>query len=514
MRTPALMVLGTGSHVGKSVLTAGLCRLFRQQGLRVAPFKAQNMSLNSAAAEGGEIGRAQAVQAAACGLRPSVDMNPVLLKPTSAGRCQLIVRGRPRGTIASSDHGCYSSEVIEAIVASYQRLAATVDLMVLEGAGSAAEINLLDRDVANLWMAERADAACLLVADIERGGAFAALYGTWTLAPNHHRIQGFVLNKFRGEPPLLATGIERIQKMTGVPTLAVLPFFEPNHGPCLPEEDSLGLPPLVSGAEAFGDAASGELRVGVLRFPHLANFTDFDPLRNEPGVALRYIWSPEAIADADVLILPGTKATVADLETLRANGLDVALRRAVKLGTPLLGICGGYQMLGSRISDPEHVEGTCADAAGLNLLPVRTVFVPDKLVGRVHGHVVGTQIPVEGYEIHHGRVMRHGGAAWFQLMLDPDQLEGCMLDRVWGSSFHGLFDADEFRAYALAAWRQWTGRPVARACAERNERAFCSLDARLDHWAEFLRPHFDVGSLLALARQPSAAAGGQGASRA
>lgn len=514
MRTPALMVLGTGSHVGKSVLTAGLCRLFRQRGLRVAPFKAQNMSLNSAAADGGEIGRAQAVQAAACGLTPSVDMNPVLLKPTGAGQCQLIVRGRPRGFVHSSAHGCYGGEVIEAILSSYRRLSQAVDLMVLEGAGSAAEINLLDRDFANCWMADRADAACLLVADIDRGGAFASLYGTWMLAPSRQRIQGFVLNKFRGDASLLRPGIQRIEQMTSVPTLATLPLFETAHGLGLPEEDSLGLPPLAREARAFGDAAGNALRVGVLRFPHLANFTDFDPVQYEPGVELRYIWSAEAVADCDVLILPGTKTTVDDLQALRAEGLDVALKRAVETGTPLLGICGGYQMLGCGISDPAHVESACAEREGLDLLPVRTTFGPDKVVGHVHGHVVATDISVKGYEIHHGIVARHGGAAWFQLTGDARQIEGCVLGRIWGTSLHGLFDAEGFRAYALAAWRQWAHKPAAGASTETSGRVFDSLDTRLDHWAEFLGPHFDLGLLLALAQKSTGAVSDRGTSHA
>ena len=500
---PALMILGTGSHAGKSVLAAGLCRLFRQRGLRVAPFKAQNMSLNSAAVEGGEIGRAQAVQAAACGLSPNVDMNPVLLKPAGPGHCQLIVQGRPHGTISSRNHGIYGAEVIAAIRASYARLARTVDLMVIEGAGSPAEINLSDRDFANMWMADQAGAACLLVADIERGGAFAALYGTWSLVPSRHRIGGFVLNKFRGDASLLDPGNQQLEALTGVPMLAVLPFLDPN----LPEEDSLALPVVARGPEAFAtaDVAMADLdalRIGVLRFPHLSNFTDFEPLQLEPGVALRYIWDAEAMAACDVLILPGTKSTVADLGALRASGLESALRRAVEMGTPVLGICGGYQMLGRAISDPANVESPNPQTTGLGWLPVHTVFEPGKRVERCHGRLHGTQIEIEGYVMQHGRITRAGtGESWIDIDTGTTpELEGCVLGRIWGTSLHGLFESAALRRYAIKRWCTWAGKSDPAGHPESPATISPTLDARLDRWADFLRPHFDLDALLALAR--------------
>jgi len=477
------MVLGTGSHAGKSTLAAGLCRIFRQAGYRVSPFKAQNMSLNSAAAAGGEIGRAQAVQAAACGLAPTVDMNPILLKPAGPSNCQLVLQGRPRGLRSSAEYGCYGEAIRAAVRESYARLASQSEVMVLEGAGSPAEINLLDRDITNMWMAEEADARCLLVADIERGGAFAALYGTWALAPKQHRIRAFVLNKFRGDAALLGNGPEQLRERTGVPTLGVLPF----HDPGLPEEDSLGLP--VGG----GSGAAAALRIGVVRLPHISNFTDFEPLGREPGVDLSYVWDEDRLASCDVLILPGTKSTMDDLRSLRERGLEPALCHAVAAGKPVLGICGGYQMLGESISDAGHVESTESRADGLGLLPVATVFETEKRVDSVHGCVPRSGIEVDGYLIQHGRVRRHGGEALLELGCEFD---GCTVEHVWGTSLHGLFDSPAFRAFALARWRGWAGKPV---WPQSEEGEVATLGTRLDKWADCIRGHLDMDAIFEIA---------------
>lgn len=490
MKVPALMVQGTASHAGKSLLAAGLCRIFLQQGYRVAPFKAQNMSLNSAAVDGGEIGRAQAVQAAACRLPATVDMNPVLLKPTGPRECQVVVQGRPWGRSGAEQYGRYPEAVIRAIRESYERLAGSAEIMVIEGAGSPAEINLLDRDFANMWMAETAGANVLLVGDIERGGVFAALFGTWKLAPQHERIRAFVINKFRGEPALLEPGIRQLRELTEVPTIGVIPYRTPQ----LPEEDSLGLP--LAPASPRRDRR--RLSIGVLLLSHIANFTDFEPLVREPGIALEYVGTAAEMAKCDVLILPGTKNTVADLEAMREAGLDRAVRdAALEKRKPVLGICGGYQMLGGAIQDPGGVESPLPEARGLGLLPVRTYFEMGKRVEPVRGVAKDSQIQVEGYFIHQGRVEREGGRPLLRLQRGAQgwELEGCVLGRIWGTAMHGLFDAPGFRRFAVAQWRTWSGK----APAAGESPAAISLDARLDLWAAHLRQHLDLAAVFACA---------------
>ena len=476
MRTPALMVLGTGSHVGKSVIAAGLCALFRRSGYRVAPFKAQNMSLNSAAAEGGEIGRAQAVQAAACGLAPTVDMNPILLKPCGPNQCQLVLQGHPHSIRSSADYGRYGDEILTAIRDSYARLAASADVMILEGAGSPAEINLLDRDFANMWMAEHADARCLLVADIERGGAFAALYGTWQLAPHRERIAGFVFNKFRGDSALLGDGPARLLNLTGVATLGVIPFQDPG----LPEEDSLALP-APGGSDPLPTA---NLRIGVLRLPYISNFTDFEPLQRERGVELRYLDDPAHLALCDVVIIPGTKATVADLEFLRRSGFEPAISRHAALGKPLLGICGGYQMLGEAIFDPTAIEGPRPETRGLALLPVTTHFEADKRVTTLGS--AGGPASLEGYLIQHGRVRIHGGTPMVEI---AGNAEGCAVGNVCGVSPHGLFNSAAFRIPILEHWR---------AAVQKFAAAPLVPTVAPPSWPDHLRTHLDMKQIFSL----------------
>ena len=481
MGAKTLMLQGTASHVGKSLLTAALCRILTQQGYRVAPFKAQNMSLNAAVCEGGEIGRAQALQAAACRRPATVDMNPLLLKPCGTGGCQLIVQGRPAGFMAAAEHGRYSPAIIAAVEQSFERLTASHDIVVLEGAGSPAEVNLLDRDIANMWMAERADAPVLMVGDIERGGVFAALLGTWLLVPHAARIRGFLVNKFRGDAGLLTSGLKFLQQRTGVPVLGVVPYGDPQ----LPEEDSLAL-----GARA--DAGAG-LKIGVVRLPHLANFTDFEPLERTPGVALRYVATVEELRQSQAVILPGTRSSVADLAWLRHTGLADALAGQAAAGIPVLGICGGFQMLGAGISDEHGVESGELQTPGLQLLPVSTRFGRDKVTTQVTARLQAGAESGPAYQIHHGRVTRDGGMPLFTMESAHGLIgeEGCRRGHIWGTTLHGVFDAPGLRRQILQDWAAWDAGPTAAPET--------TLDARLDAWADWVRRSVAITEIFALA---------------
>ena len=392
-RKNALMILGTASHVGKSILTAGLGRVFSDDGYRVAPFKAQNMSLNSAATpDGGEIGRAQALQAEACRAMPCVEMNPVLLKPSTDTGAQVILLGKIWGQVTASDyHTRRVEQLFPDVLDAYKRLSANHDLMLLEGAGSPAEINLREHDIVNMRMAHAADAACLLVGDIDRGGVFASLLGTMELLEpeDRARIRGFVINKFRGDETLLRPGVAMIEQRLGLPCVGVVPFLS-NIG--LDEEDGVALEDRRSAARRWRNLEAGParaLRIGVIALPHMANFTDFDALALEPSIALAFLERPEEMAAADLLILPGTKQTLDDLHWLEQGGFAQELRRLAETGVPIVGICGGFQMLGVSIDDPQGIENQdepCSRTA-LGLLPVRTVLRAEKTVRRVHGRL-------------------------------------------------------------------------------------------------------------------------------
>jgi adenosylcobyric acid synthase len=458
--TRALMIQGTASHVGKSVLTAAFGRWLRDRGLRVAPFKAQNMSLNSAVtARGEEIARSQAAQAEALGVEPSADMNPVLLKPLEQG-CQVVVQGHGVGVMSIHEYYAYKPHAWRAITASYARLAAAHDALVLEGAGSPVEINLKANDLVNMRMAAHASAAVVLVADIERGGVFAQLVGTWELLDleERERVVGFVINKFRGDASLLRSGLDYLRQRTGRPVLGVLPY-DPTVR--LEEEDSLGLE---------GPAATGEVDVAVLRLPGISNFTDFAALARAPGVAVRYVSEPGQIHTPDLVILPGTRTTVRALEWLRAGGLAAALLRLAARpdGPYLLGVCGGLQLLGRTITDPDGVEHACARAEGLGLLELDTVFAPRKTLYRVEATVVGRGglcegCPVIGYEVHQGTSTRRDGArAWLRLRRQPggEVIEDGAVSaggRVCGAYVHGLFDDARFCRAAVDALRRRRG---------------------------------------------------------
>jgi len=468
MKTPAIMVLGTGSHVGKSLLTAALCRLFRQSGYRVAPFKSQNMSLNSAATmEGLEIGRAQALQAQAAGLLPSVHMNPILIKPSGDASSQIVVRGKIWKNLSASDYHLRRVEQLMPIVEeSYRILASEYELVILEGAGSPAEINLKKHDIANMRMAELADAKCILVGDIDRGGVFASLLGTLELLDQNERarIRGFVINKFRGDLDLLLPGIEQIEQRIDKPCLGVVTYL---HDLALDEEDSVALDARKLPAWTRDTSPARPLRIAVIAVPSLANFTDFDPLMREASVFLKLCRAPDDLTLADIVILPGSKKTVQDLQWLRAKGFDEALLRHTKNGGLTVGICGGLQMLGQEICDPDGIEAA-GSASGLGLLPVRTRMRPEKITVNASGRMLAPQLfgqavnskRVQGYEIHVGETNYLDNSQPFAI-LDRETEAGCNVhdgcvsedQRTFGTYLHGIFDDDGFRHAFLEAAR-------------------------------------------------------------
>lgn len=443
----ALMVCGTSSGAGKSTVVTGLCRLLARRGVSVAPFKAQNMSNNAAVcADGSEIGRAQYAQALAAGIEPSADLNPVLLKPMSDHRSQVIVLGAPAGEADASSYAGAAPELLDTAGAALERLRQRYDVVVVEGAGSPAELNLLERDVANLPLADRAGLDAVLVADVDRGGMIAAAYGTVALLPDTLRrhVRGIIVNRFRGDLALLRPGLTILEDRAGVPVLGVLPFLPG----ALDAEDSLDIP-------AAAPARSDALVVAVVRTPRLSNFTDLDPLAVEPDVAVRFVTRPDELDGADLVVLGGSRAVASDLEWMRANGLAAAVARSEAV---VLGICGGFQMLGATIVDDAGVEGRAGPTAGLGLLPVTTCFGPTKLTRRRQGRALGCS--VGGYEIRHGTPVRERGDGWVKLDDEHGaEREGASSgDRVFGTSVHGLFEHDEFRRAFLARVAARRGR--------------------------------------------------------
>jgi adenosylcobyric acid synthase len=481
----ALLVAGTGSDAGKSVLVAGLCRWLARQGISVAPFKAQNMSLNSFVTMGGEeIGRAQAMQAAAAGIEPTADMNPVLLKPGSERRSQVVVLGHAEAEADAVGYRAHAPRLKGIALESLARLRARYDVVICEGAGSPAEINLRDTDVANMGLARAAGLPVIVVGDIDRGGVFASMYGTLALlAPEDQAlISGFVINKFRGAPELLASGLTMLRRLTGRPVYGVLPWRE---GLWLDAEDSLALSQSGAGPVGEGDHRSfGEkdvLRVAVVRLPRISNFTDVDALAAEPGVLVRWADGPAGLADADLVVVPGSRATVADLAWLRERGLAEAIVERARRGGPVLGICGGYQMLSGEIDDP--VESRQGRVAGLGVLPVRVRFGAVKRLARPSGRALGA--PVAGYEIHHGLAEVTDPAA------EPF-LDGCRRGAVWGTSWHGVLENDEFRRAFLAEVAALAGRDFAPA----PDTDFAQVrQVRLDVLGDLVADHLDTTAL-------------------
>jgi adenosylcobyric acid synthase len=488
MRPAALMLQGTGSDVGKSLLVAGLARAFTRRGLRVRPFKPQNMSNNAAVTgEGGEIGRAQALQARACGVRPSVHMNPVLLKPQSEVGAQVVVQGRVFGKATARDYHQLKPTLLPRVLESFEKLAAEADLVLVEGAGSPAEVNLRNGDIANMGFAEAADLPVVLVGDIDRGGVIASLIGTAALlAPAERtRLRGFVVNKFRGDPALFAEGMRLIAERTGLAALGLVPFW-PRAGR-LPAEDGVALP-------RYGaDEAGAFVTIAVPMLARIANFDDLDPLRAEPSVRLLIVPPGEALpGNADLVILPGSKATIADLEMLKAQGWDVDLRAHLRRGGRVIGICGGYQMLGRRVADPHGIEGQPGEAEGLGLLDLETVLDGDKTLVEVEGRERSTGEAVKGYEMHVGRT---AGPDTKRPMLDlggrPDGASSAD-GRVMGCYMHGLFAADGYRRALL---RRLVGGNVALGPDYEAE-----VEATLDGLADHLAAHLDLDRIWEIAR--------------
>ncbi len=503
MTAPVLMVLGTASSVGKSVLVTALCRIFRQDGVRVTPFKAQNMSNNADVTAGGlEIGRAQSEQAAAAGLAPAVEMNPVLLKPQGDRSSQLVLNGRPAGVLTSADFIARKRDLWPAMERGLERLRRDYELVIAEGAGSAVEPNLRATEIVNMRVALYSGASVLLVGDIDRGGVFAHLLGTLELLTPEERglVRGFVINRFRGDPSLLAPAIEDLEQRSGISVLGVIPWLDDLR---IAQEDAVVLerPEEARDGRAGGAGGVGGglsdidiVDIVVLRLPRIANFDDFDPFIDEPSVRLRCVARPEEFGDPRLVILPGTKATIADLEALRRSGLAEAVLALHRRGTPIVGICGGFQMLGQRLCDPHGVEAPAgAEVAGFRLLPLTTMFSTEKSTRRVRGRITGAvgawagarDLPVQGYEIHIGE---SEGSVTPLLTLDGRPDGAISSDgRVAGSYLHGLFHNDALRGALLTG----LGREGGAGRRFDREREF-------DRLAQHVRSHLDLERVRAL----------------
>lgn len=490
----AIMIQGTASNSGKSFLAAALCRIFRQDGLRAAPFKSQNMALNSfITREGLEMGRAQVMQAEAAGIEPSVRMNPILLKPTSDMGSQVIVNGEVRGVMRAADYFRYKKELIPDILRAYESLAAEYDVIVLEGAGSPAEINLKDGDIVNMGIAQMAHAPVLLAGDIDRGGVFASLYGTVALLDQaeQDQIAGLVINKFRGDPAILRPGLSQLEALTGKPVLGVIPMLPVE----LDDEDSLS-------SRLQTGAGSGPVDVAVIRLPRLSNFTDFIPLEQEPLLTVRYVTSRSQLGAPDLIVLPGTKNTMADLLWLRQTGLEGAIQRLAASGTPILGVCGGYQMLGERLSDPDGAEEG-GELRGMSLLPTQTIFRPQKtrtqavgLTGDLPGFFSClSSLSLTGYEIHMGKTSYTAPVSPFCTLTplgEEPKEDGAVVGNVCGTYLHGLFD--EGAAHTLArALAEKKGITVGEDGPQRSLAAF--KEEQYNLLADGVRQNLDMDAI-------------------
>ena len=491
MTAPALMIQGTGSDVGKSLLVAGLARAFRNRGLNVAPFKPQNMSNNAAVTgDGGEIGRAQALQARAAGLAPSKHMNPVLLKPESETGAQVIVQGRVRARATARDYRRLKPDLMAAVLQSFERIGEGRDLVLVEGAGSPAEVNLRDGDIANMGFAEAAQLPVILIGDIDRGGVIASIVGTHALlaGPDRRRIVGYGINKFRGDPHLFDSALTLMEARTNWPCFGVIPFFP--DAARLPPEDGMALED-----KTRRDPKQAAVNIAIPRLSRIANFDDFDPLLAEPDLSVTVLNAHEPIpASTDLVILPGTKSTLSDLKFLRDCGWDVDIAAHIRRGGHVLGVCGGYQMLGDLISDPQGVDGPAATTAGLGLLAVTTTMTGRKTLARTDGTAFESDIPVTGYEIHMGETDGPDcGRPWMRLQGKP---HGAMSanGRIRGCYLHGLFASDPFRRHFV---RELTGgSPLSGAVAYEAE-----IDLVLDKLAAHLETHMDLDSMLKTARR-------------
>jgi adenosylcobyric acid synthase len=488
----ALMIQGTASSVGKSIMVTALCRIFRQDGFLVAPFKAQNMALNSfVTREGGEIGRAQAVQAEASGIEPSVNMNPVLLKPEGETTAQVIVLGKVVNKLDAAQYYNYTPHLLRIIEDSLAQLRSAYDIVVIEGAGSPAEINLKEREIVNMRISKMIGAPVLLVGDIDRGGVFASLIGTLQLLTEDERslIKGFIINKFRGNSELLKPGLDILEKQTGKPVLGVIPYF---RGITIAQEDSVYL------EERPTASPNGNVDVAIIYLPHISNYDDFDPLE-EQGCTVRYITKASEMDNPDLIILPGTKSTIADLIHLKQQGLTQAIVQQAKAGIPVIGICGGYQMLGRSISDPEGVESKNGSIPGLGLLDCETIFNCSKTTTQVRAKVAadagllrglkGTEI--QGYEIHMGQTKSQNHLPAFQITETPqgkpDYYDGTITNNglIFGTYIHGIFHNTDFTHAILNRLRQRRGLPTTTATIINRQEHY-------DKLAELVRQNIDM----------------------
>ena len=490
-----IMIQGTMSNAGKSLLAAGLCRIFRQDGFRVAPFKSQNMALNSfATKEGLEMGRAQVVQAEAAGIEPMVCMNPVLLKPTDDEGSQVIVNGRSIGNMKAREYFAFKTELIPVIKEAFRKLEDMADIIVIEGAGSPAEINLRENDIVNMGLAEMVDAPVLLAGDIDRGGVFAQLLGTVMLLEESEkaRIGGLIINKFRGDASLLDSGIEMLEEKCGIPVAGVVPYMDIR----VEDEDSL--------SSRLTSKRKGAIDIAVMRLPKISNFSDLDVFEQFPDVSVRYIGRAEELGEPDMIIIPGSKSTIADLRWLRESGLEDEIIRCFREGIPVFGICGGYQMLGGEVSDPEGVEGG-GSIRGIGLLPVRTVLAGDKKTeqfkgrfGRAEGIFSDlTGLEIEGYEIHMGRTVMDSENSTPAVVFTSEGTGACR-GNVYGSYIHGLFDRGEIAETVVKALAERKGVKLADVQVS-DHRAF--KEKEYDRLAEILRKSLDMDRIYGMLKE-------------
>ena len=501
----AIMVQGTGSDVGKSILVCALCRIFRQEGLKVAPFKSQNMSNNSyVTADGREMGRAQVAQAEAAGILPTAEMNPILLKPSGNNGSQIITMGRPLRHMTANEYYKNKDSMLEIAKEAYASLNDEYDVIVIEGAGSPAEINIKDDDIVNMKIAEIADAPVILVTDIERGGSFAWIVGTLELlnSDERDRVMGVIINKFRGDMGILESGLQMLEERINKPVLGVLPYFTNID---VDDEDSVSLDRKNKKQEARGEKQESLIDVVIIRLPRISNFTDFDILIKEKSLNVRFVEDARSIGNPDLIILPGTKSTIGDLESIKENGIANAVINLAKSGTMIIGICGGYQMLGSVIRDPENAESKTLETDGLGLIDVRTLFRLQKSTHQVKAtlHDRGTDIfkglntdnEITGYEIHMGETELLNGTAPFLKILERSDKEVSMDDgavssdgNVIGSYLHGIFDNDEFRLELINRLRESKGLTPMQA----DELNTVDKETEYDKLADWFREHIDM----------------------
>jgi len=505
------MIQGTGSHVGKSLLTAALCRIFKEDGVRVAPFKSQNMALNSFVTEDGrEMGRAQVVQAEAAGLKPDVHMNPILLKPQSDRGSQVIIHGKVYKNLTAAEYQLFKREAMKYVSESYQALSDMYDLIVIEGAGSPAEINLREDDIANMGTSHMADAPVILVGDIDRGGVFASLVGTLELLDeaDRKRIKGFIINKFRGDIALLMPAVDFLEKKTGLPVFGVIPYFQDIY---IQEEDSLYL----QGDQTSVPPDEASIKIAVISLPHVSNFTDFDPFLAEEGVHLRYVKSPERIGDVDIIMIPGTKNVLADLEYLREKGYAGEIGKHIKQSGMVIGICGGYQMLGKKIADPKGVERG-GEAAGLGCLDIETVFSDGKSTYQVEAIPVNSlglrrNQKLTGYEIHMGETSYDDNARPLFTITSRGGNRVSIKDgalsrdgKVWGTYIHGIFDADWFRRDLIDYIRKEKGMSQCNSHATPPLEYSDAKESGYQKLAEIVRANLDMTRIYKIIGFPNA----------